>query len=207
VNRISIRISSRVFISRKMLTYRWTGLPIAIPQSNHTEHRFAMNFSLRTLGRVALWHGRNYAASERWGKGQAPLCTARRRWSWSRLARWVATEPEKTHDWSGFPITCREMAERERDFGSQESLESALSFDPNVPWCDWCWPSSRKIRSVPHSCAIYDLKRLPDDPVLWARAATSLHEQHDDVRAHRAMDKLATLAPDQAKALRDKLGL
>jgi len=26
-----------------------TGLPIAIPQSNHTEHRFAMNFSLRTL--------------------------------------------------------------------------------------------------------------------------------------------------------------
>ena len=48
---------------------------------------------------------------------------------------------------------------------------------------------------------------MPDDPALWSRAAEALHEQKDDIRARRALEKLATLDPGQAQALKMRFGL
>ena len=141
--------------------------------------------------------------------------------SWSRLARWLATEPAKRTIHPDSQRTCREIAERERDFGSHESLKSALNYDPSVPLARLLMagvllnedagrnPSDRD-PSLPQRAAFlrdYDMKRMPDDPALWSRAAEALHEQKDDIRARRALEKLATLDPGQAQALKMRLGL
>jgi len=150
---------------------------------------------------------------------------------WSKIARWLATPPAQRTIHPDSPHTYREIAERERDFGSHESPESALHWDalglsskPPLPYSNESLESAlrwdptvplvrlllARYEENPQRAAFlrdYDLKRLPDDPTLWARAVQSLHEQKDDIRARIALDKLATLAPDQASALKTQLGL
>ena len=126
---------------------------------------------------------------------------------WSRLVRWVTTDPAKRTVDPDSPHTCREIAERERDFGSEESLESALRYDPTVPLARLMLA---KFEENPQRAAFlrdYDLKRLPDDPALCDRAVRALHDQKDDERTRQALQKLEKLAPEKAAALRKELGL
>jgi WD40 repeat protein/serine/threonine protein kinase len=163
--------------------------------------------------------------------------------AWSRLARWMATDPQERTIDADSPQTFRAIAERERDFAirefiepvirfdiigarsrilaERESLESALRYDPTVPLArlllagalmreDAAKPPNERDSSLPQRAAFlrdYDLKRLPDDPVLWERALRSLHDQKDDVRARRALQKLEILAPAKAAALRQEFAL
>ncbi|MDR3403246.1 MAG: protein kinase [Chthoniobacter sp.] len=126
---------------------------------------------------------------------------------WSRLARWVAIDPTKRTIDPDSPHTCREIAERERDFGSKESLESALRYDPTVPLARLMLANFEENPQRAAFLRNYDLKRLPDDPALWERAVRSLHDQKDDERARQALQKLEKLAPGKAAALRKELAL
>jgi WD40 repeat protein len=123
---------------------------------------------------------------------------------WSRLAKWLTTDSRKRTTHPDSTHTCREIAERERDFGSKESLESALRYDPTVPLARLMLAMFENPQRAGF-LRDYDLNHLPDDPSLWLRATQSLHEQKDDSRARRALDKLATLAPDQARKLKLEL--
>ena len=88
-------------------------------------------------------------------------------------------------------VTVRQVAERERDFGSRESLESALKYDTTVPLARMMLANVMEKEELAkeegqHDAAVlaraahwrrYDLDRLPyDDPKLWARAAEILRE-------------------------------
>jgi WD40 repeat protein len=53
--------------------------------------------------------------------------------AWSRLARWVVTPRALRTLHPNSTRTLRELAERERDVATRESLESALRYDPTVP--------------------------------------------------------------------------
>jgi dipeptidyl aminopeptidase/acylaminoacyl peptidase len=127
--------------------------------------------------------------------------------TWSRLSEWLTVSREACRIHPDEMHTCREIAERERDFGSQESLESALRYDPAVPLVRLMLAKFEKNPQRAAFLRDYDLNRLPGDAALWSRAAQSLHEQGDDTRARRALDKFATLAPDQARTLKTQLGL
>ena len=79
---------------------------------------------------------------------------------------------------------------RERDFGSRESLESALRYNPTVPLArmmlanvlekeELAMEEGQRAAAVLARAAHwrrYDLDRLPDDPKLWARAAEILRQ-------------------------------
>ena len=48
---------------------------------------------------------------------------------------------------------------------------------------------------------------MPDDAKLWERAVRSLHEQKDEARARRALEKLGKLATEHAATVSKELGL
>jgi hypothetical protein len=126
---------------------------------------------------------------------------------WSRLARWLTADPVKRTTHPDSHRTCREIAEHERDFGSHESLESALRYDTTVPLARLLLAKFEANLQKAAFFRDYDLKRLPDDAALWERAVQSLHEQKDDARARQALQKLETLAPAKAAALRKEFAL
>jgi WD40 repeat protein len=126
---------------------------------------------------------------------------------WARLARWVAADPAKRTIHPDSPHTCREIAERERDYGTKESLESALRYDPTVPLARLLLAKFEENPQRAGFLRDYDLQRLPDDAALWARAAKVLAEQHDPERAKRALDKLGTRDAERARTLKTELGL
>ncbi len=126
---------------------------------------------------------------------------------WSRLARWLAAPAEKRAIDPDSTVTLREVAENERDSGTQEGLEAAIAYDPAVPLAHLLLAA---FQDDPQTAAFfrdYDLKRMPDDAALWARAVQALHDQQDDARARQALDKLAKLDPAQAAKLKSSLGL
>jgi WD40 repeat protein len=127
--------------------------------------------------------------------------------AWARLARWMMlSDGERTLDPLS-NLTCREVAIRERDFGSKESLESALRYDPAVPLARLLLA---KFEEDPRRAAFlrdYDLKRIPEDATLWVRAVKALAEQHDMERAKQALEKLAALDAEKARPLEQELGL
>jgi hypothetical protein len=115
--------------------------------------------------------------------------------SWSRLMRWVEEEPGKRTIDPDSQMTCREMAERERDFGSYEGPESALRYDTTVPLARLMLA---KFEGNPVRAAFlraYDLKRLPDDAGLWSRASEILGEQGQGKAALDAAQKAVRLDP------------
>ena len=118
-------------------------------------------------------------------------------------------------------FTCRELAERERDFGSPTSLESALRFDPSVPLAHLLLAGAYMDKNVAHRITLrgsfspqriaflreFDLQHLPDDAALWERAIRALHEQKQTAGAKRALEKLSRLSPEKAAQLKIQLAL
>ena len=118
---------------------------------------------------------------------------------WAELATWSRTTGPDRKLSPQSKVTLRQIAERERDFGSRASLESALKYDSTVPLArlmlanvlekgelakkdgnSHMEPNERKPDStVPARAAFlrrYDLDRLPNDAKLWLRAAEILRE-------------------------------
>ena len=119
---------------------------------------------------------------------------------WADLAKWINSPmPYRTIDPKS-KFTFRQIAERERDFdgnGTVESLESALRYDPTVPLArlflaaafekaDAAKEAKDRQPSIPQRCAFlrrYDLDALAreegrmksgDLAALWVRAANHL---------------------------------
>ncbi len=144
---------------------------------------------------------------------------------WSNLVRWLVTAAEERTLTPNSKFTCRQIAERERDSGFKEGIESALRYDPTVPLARILLagallreeaervsliPGLKRDPSLPQHAAFlrdYDLQRMPDDAGLWERAVLALHEQKDAERTRRALAKLETLDKDRAAAVRKELGL
>ncbi len=119
---------------------------------------------------------------------------------WSRLARWLATDPAKRTTHPDSPHTCRQVAERERDSGFKEGIESSLRYDPTVPLSHVLLAKFEENPQRADFLRGYGLKLLPNDATLWARAATSLVEQKDFKRAMTAADKALALDPKNEAA-------
>jgi hypothetical protein len=125
--------------------------------------------------------------------------------AWAGLARWVATEPRKRTTHPESPNTNRQIAERERDVGTQASLESALRYDASVPLVRLLLAGFEENATRAAFLRDYDLKRLPDDAQLWFRAVRALADQKDSDRARGALKKLGDISPEQAQALTTEL--
>ncbi len=123
---------------------------------------------------------------------------------WSQLARWLVTDPAKRTTHPDSTHTCREIAERERDFGDRESLQVALRYDPTVPLARLLLAKFEENSQRAAFLRDYDLQRLPDDPALWSRAVEALHEQKDEMRARRAQATLTKLNSSGAAAAGSK---
>jgi WD40 repeat protein/serine/threonine protein kinase len=126
---------------------------------------------------------------------------------WSRLARWLATDPRKRTVSPDSTQTARQIAERERDFASKESVGAALRYDSTVPLAHLMLAKFESDSQRAGFLRDYDLKRLPDEPLLWERALRSLYDQKDETRVRQALQKLEQLAPGRAGALRRELTL
>jgi tetratricopeptide (TPR) repeat protein len=120
----------------------------------------------------------------------APKLSAGR---WADLATWLTTRGPNRKLSPKSPHTLREIAERERDFGSRESLEPALQYDSTVPLARLMLAGvlekenaekkeADREASVPVRVAFlrrYDLDHLSADAALWARAAEILRQTPD----------------------------
>jgi hypothetical protein len=136
---------------------------------------------------------------------------------WSKLARWAATPASERTLTPDSRFTCRQIAERERDWEplSLEAIESALRYDPSVPLAHLLLAEviqtkearkprekrdETKVMQAMHLRA-YGLKLLPAaDAELWCRAAESLLRQKDDPKAREAAEKALTISPGMARA-------
>ena len=120
--------------------------------------------------------------------------------SWAKLARWVVLPANERTLTPESKFTCRQIAERERDSGFKEGLESALRYDSTVPLAHLLLAKFEENQQRAAFLREYELKRLPEDAALWTRAATSLVEQKDFKRALQAAEKALKLDPLNADA-------
>ncbi len=141
--------------------------------------------------------------------------------AWARLARWMVQPARERKSTPDSQFTCRELAERERDFGSPTSLESALRFDPSVPLAHLLLAGAYMGENISRRTTLrgsfspqriaflreFDLQHLPDDAALWERAIRALHEQKQSAHAKRALEKLSRLSPEKAAQLKIQLAL
>ena len=141
--------------------------------------------------------------------------------AWSRLSRWVATPAERRFIHPDSTRTLTEVAERERDFGTREGLGSSLRYDTQVPLTrlmlagvleakDARKPVEHRSAALPAQAAFlrdYDLRHLPENPEVLARAIRLLHDQREGARALIALNRLAKISSEQALFLRSELGL
>jgi WD40 repeat protein/tRNA A-37 threonylcarbamoyl transferase component Bud32 len=141
--------------------------------------------------------------------------------AWAVVARWLSLPPAERPHTTDSHVSNRQLAARERDFGSRYSLQSALRYDPTVPLArlllagalqreDAELEAAERDPNLPQRAAFlrdYDFARMPSDPALWERAARALHEQKDDARTLRALEELRKLAPEKEVAVRKELGL
>ena len=149
---------------------------------------------------------------------------------WTDLARWINTPaPQRTIDPKS-KITLRQIAERERDFegdGTVDSLESALRYDPTVPLAriflaavlektDALKESRNPAVSLRAAYLLrYDLDALARETgrmkneelaALWVRAANHLLELPPETKV--GVGSIATTAREEAgKAARKALEL
>ena len=110
--------------------------------------------------------------------------------SWADMAAWLGARGSHRTISPRSKVTLREIANRERDFGSLDSLESSLKNDPTVPLARMLLANLIEKDAVLNGggtldAAVlaraahwrkYDLDRLPDDAKLWARAADILRQ-------------------------------
>ncbi len=127
--------------------------------------------------------------------------------SWSSLARWAVIPSPKQYAGPNNGLTCRQAAERERDFGSDQESDneresSELALEESVNW-DQTVPLSRlflaKFEPNLQRAAFlrsYDLKRLPSDATLWTRASNALLEQGQLPLAIEAAQKAVSIDPN-----------
>ena len=109
---------------------------------------------------------------------------------WTTLARWIIA-PNKEHTISPeSKFTFRQVAERERDSLLREGLEFALRYDTTVPLARLLLANALEMANAAKKpekqdttilaraafLRRYDLDRMPDDPVLWTRAAKALND-------------------------------
>ena len=121
---------------------------------------------------------------------------------WSRLAQWMAMEPGQRTIHPGSSRTCREIAERERDFGSREALESALRYDTTLPLARVLLSQFEKDPYLAASLRRFDERRLPDDAMLLVRASSSLLDQNQPKMALNVAQRALRLAPMLTRARR-----
>ncbi len=124
---------------------------------------------------------------------------------WTALARWVQEDRRSGTTRPGGAVRCREIAERERDANTKTSLESALGYDPSVPLARLLLAAFETNLQRAAFLRSFDLKRMPDDAGLWARASYALIAQgqgaqaitaaqtalHFDAKSRRGMHALA----------------
>ncbi|MES2466494.1 MAG: WD40 repeat domain-containing protein [Verrucomicrobiota bacterium] len=152
--------------------------------------------------------------------------------SWAELARWINTPvPHRTIDPKS-ALTLRQIAERERDFdgnGTVDSLESALRYDPTVPLArlflaaalekaDARKPAKARDPLLPQRAAFlrrYDLDALAKETgrmkheelaALWVRAANHLTDLPADTKIGVG-PKPTTAREESGKAARKALEL
>jgi predicted oxidoreductase (fatty acid repression mutant protein) len=146
---------------------------------------------------------------------------------WTALARWIAAPVDKRTLTPDAQFTVRQIAERERDTLLREGIESALRYDTTVPLArlllgncieveDSGKSAAERNATIPARAAFlrrYDLDRLPDDPVLWTRAAKALNDAptgamvgighkaiHPATAAQQAAEKALVLKPNDPSA-------
>lgn len=117
---------------------------------------------------------------------------------WAKLARWITQSANERTLTPDSKFTCRQIAERERDSGFKEGIESALRYDPTVPLAHVLLAKFEENPQRADFLRGYGLKLLPEDAGLWSRAAASLVEQKDFARALKAADKALSLDPKNA---------
>ena len=123
--------------------------------------------------------------------------------AWAKLARWLVLPANDRTLTPDSMFTCRQIAERERDSGFKEGIESALRYDPTVPLAHVLLAKFEENPQRADFLRGYGLKLLPDDAGLWERAVRALHEQKDEERARRALGKLEKLDKDRAAVVRE----
>jgi hypothetical protein len=120
---------------------------------------------------------------------------------WSELAHWLAQPPDKRTLTPDLRFTCRQIAEREREVGTKEGLESALRYDTTLPLArimlagvlqreDTEKKQDERDPSVPARVKFlreYDVKHLPPDPAICQRAAELLRKQGQEELAQQAL--------------------
>jgi tetratricopeptide (TPR) repeat protein len=121
---------------------------------------------------------------------------------WATLARWLALPSDSRPVTPNSPLTYRQLAERERDTMLKEGLVSALRTDPTVPLARLFLAALESDRARVKFLREYELRHLPDDPALWARASLSLAEQKQFEPAIQAAQKALSLDPTLAAAHR-----
>ena len=109
---------------------------------------------------------------------------------WTELEQWLKSSGVNRRLSPGSTRTLREIAERERDFGTRASLDSAWRYDSTVPLTlllaaellekeNEALPEDLRDLSISDRLAFfrrYDLDRLPQDAGLWVRAAQILYK-------------------------------
>lgn len=154
-------------------------------------------------------HERNKLAASKLPKGP-----------WKDLDDWLGTSGPHRQAGLRSTLTVRQIAERERDYESVESLESAIQIDPTVPLARSILANSKEkernasmlrigsnLRSLPDFAVVsraalwrrYDLDRLPEDADLWDRAAEILRELPDSQVGIGPKAIKASEAADQAE--------
>jgi hypothetical protein len=126
---------------------------------------------------------------------------------YGEIARYYLTIGPAKPTHPGSPKTYGEVADALiSTTASKDELEKAYSLDPVHPLVHLALARYESDSTRAAFLRDYDLKRLPDDPALWVRAAQSLHEQKDDPRTRQALQKLEKLAPEKASALKSEFG-
>jgi len=115
---------------------------------------------------------------------------------WAGLARWVNdTSDQRTIDPLS-KITCREIAERGINEGTKEGLISAILYDSTAPLERLLIARYEEKPASASFLQQYELRHLPPDGALWARAAIILLDQQAPQLALEAARKAVRLGPD-----------
>lgn len=121
---------------------------------------------------------------------------------WARLARWVATPTEQRTIHPNSTRSRREIAEREREFGSAASLNDALHYDPELPLTRLLLAGFESIPEQATFLRHYELEHLPADCGLWVKASDILSDQRQGKASMEAARKALALDGTQLAAQR-----
>ncbi len=108
---------------------------------------------------------------------------------WADLARWLALPVAERTLTPDSRFTCRQIAERERDSGTEEGIESALRYDPSVPLAHLLLAGFARDPQRAAFLRNYRFKGLPEDATLLSLISSSLTNQKQPVLALEAARK------------------